>query len=128
MPLGTRLAFFVALSVAAVITLLTLAGTRIARRQIDGDLRETAQVTAVGLADDIELRADPWNADALVPVLRDFMNAGADLRSISVFRAGAGNGRAGRQQLGCRGAAGRASFNVIATGEPAWSERRLTSR
>ena len=59
MPLGTRLAFFVALSVAAVVTVLTLAGARIARQQIDGDLRETAQVTAVGLADDIELRQDP---------------------------------------------------------------------
>ena len=84
--LGTRLAVFVALSVAAVITVLTFAGTRIGMRQLDGDLRETARVTAVAVADEIELRQDPWHAEALVPVLRDFMIAAADLRSISVFR------------------------------------------
>ena len=86
-PLGTRLAVFVALSVATVIIVLTFAGARIAQGQLDGDLRETARVTAVALADDIELRQEPWDTEALVPVLRDFMNAGADLRSISVFRA-----------------------------------------
>jgi signal transduction histidine kinase len=87
MPLGTRLAMFVALTVAAVITVLTVSATRIAKSQLDLDLRETARVTAVALADDIEIRQDPWNADALAPLLRDFMNAGADLRWISVFRA-----------------------------------------
>src|SRR5258707_1343284 len=86
-PLETRLAFFVALSVAAVIIVLTIAGTRFATRQLDGDLRETARVTAVAVADEIELRQDPWVADMLLPVLRDFMDAGADLRAISVFRA-----------------------------------------
>jgi two-component system, NtrC family, sensor kinase len=121
-PLGTRLAFFVALSVAAVVTVLTLAGARIARQQIDGDLRETAQVTAVGLADDIELRQDPWNADALVPVLRDFMNAAADLRSISVLRLE--NGTAVPVVSTSVVAAPPAAVvqQVIATGAPVWTE------
>ena len=122
MPLGTRLAFFVALSVAAVITVLTFAGTRIARRQIEGDLRETAQVTAVALADDIELRQDPWSEDALAPVLRDFMNAAADLRSISVFRV---EQRAAVPVVSTSAVAAPPAAvvqQVIATGEPEWSE------
>ena len=75
------------LSVAAVITLITAVGTLIAERQLDNDLRETAEVTAFAVADDIELRLEPVSADALVPVLRTFINAAPDLRSITVFRA-----------------------------------------
>ncbi len=85
--LGTRLTIYVTLSVAVVITVITFAGTRLAQRQLDNDLRETAEVTAFAVADDIELRPEPVSADALVPVLRSFMNAAPDLRSITVFRA-----------------------------------------
>ena len=92
LALGARLTIYVTLSVAAVITLITVAGTLIAQRQLDNDLRETAEVTAFAVADDIELRQEPVAADALVPVLQSFMNAAPDLRSITVFRAV--NGRA----------------------------------
>ncbi len=85
--LGTRLTISVTLSVAVVITLITFAGARIAERQLDNDLRETAEVTAFAVADDIELRPEPLSADPLVPVLRSFMSAAPDLRSITVFRA-----------------------------------------
>src|SRR5258705_8377620 len=87
LALGARLTIYVTLSVAAVITLITFAGTFIAQRQLDNDLRETAEVTAFAVADDIELRQEPVAADALVPVLQSFMNAAPDLRSITVFRA-----------------------------------------
>jgi signal transduction histidine kinase len=87
LALGTRLTIYVTLSVAVVITVITFAGTRVAQRQLDNDLRETAEVTAFAVADDIELRPEPVSADALVPVLRSFMNAAPDLRSITVFRA-----------------------------------------
>jgi len=87
LALGTRLTIYVTLSVAAVITLITFVGTLIAQRQLDKDLRETAEVTAFAVADDIELRQDPVGGDPLVPVLRSFMNAAPDLRSITVFRA-----------------------------------------
>ena len=86
LALGTRLTIYVTLSVAAVITLIVFAGTLIAQRQLDNDLRETAEVTAFAVADDIELRQDPVAGD-LVPVLQSFMNAAPDLRSITVFRA-----------------------------------------
>src|SRR5215510_5079441 len=87
LAMGTRLAIYVTLTVAAVITFITLVGTIIAERQLDSDLRETAEVTAFAVADDIELRPEPVAADALVPVLRSFMSAAPDLRSITVFRA-----------------------------------------
>jgi len=85
--LGTRLMVSVTLLVAAVITLITYVGTLIAQRQLDNDLRETAEVTAFAVADDVELRQEPIAEDALVPVLRSFMNAAPDLRSITVFSA-----------------------------------------
>jgi signal transduction histidine kinase len=87
LALGTRLTIYVTLSVAAVITVITFVGTLIAQRQLDNDLRETAEVTAFAVADDIELRPEPVASEPLVPVLRSFMNAAPDLRSITVFRA-----------------------------------------
>src|ERR1043166_3090093 len=54
--LGTRLAISVALSVAAVVTLLTVAGLRVAEQLLRNDLVETARLTAVAVADDIEAR------------------------------------------------------------------------
>lgn len=87
LALVSRLTISVTLLVAAVITLITFVGTLIARRQLDNDFRETAEVTAFAVADDIELRQDPVADDALMSVLRSFMNAAPDLRSITVFRA-----------------------------------------
>ena len=87
LTLRTRLIVYVTLAVALVITLITFIGTLIAQRQLDNDLHETAEVTAFAVADDIELRQEPIAPDTLVPVLRSFMNAASDLRSITVFRA-----------------------------------------
>jgi two-component system, NtrC family, sensor kinase len=122
MPLGARLALFVALSVAAVITVLMFSGTQLAKRQIDDDLRETARVTAVALADDIELRQEPWNAEALAPVLRDFIDAGADLRAISVFRAEHGTAVPVISTSVVAAVPSAVVDGVLASGEPAWSE------
>ncbi|HXD17686.1 MAG TPA: ATP-binding protein [Vicinamibacterales bacterium] len=91
LALGTRLTIYVTVSVAAVITLITFVGTLIAQRQLDKDLRETAEVTAFAVADEIALRQEPVAGEPLVPVLRSFMNAAPDLRSITVFRAVGGH-------------------------------------
>jgi signal transduction histidine kinase len=80
-----RLAISVALSVTAVLAVVALAGLRIGERQLDGDLRETARVTAVALADEIELHQEPLTSDTLVPLLGDFMSAAVDLHAIHVF-------------------------------------------
>jgi signal transduction histidine kinase len=90
--LGTRLTMYVTLSVTAVIAIVTFVATLVAERQLDNDLRETAEVTAFAVADDIELRPETVSPDTLVPVLRSFMNAAPDLRSITVFRAVDGRG------------------------------------
>ena len=85
--LGTRLALSVALSVATVISLVAMAGAFVAGQQLEADLRETARVTAVALADEIELRTEPPTRETLLPILRNFMNAAVDLNAISVFTA-----------------------------------------
>lgn len=121
-PLGTRLALFVALSVATVVIVLTIAGTRLAARQLENDLRETARVTAIALADDIELRPEPWAADALMPALRDFLNAAADLRSITVFRAAPGSADLVVGTSIVDTAPPGAVREAIATDEPVWND------
>src|SRR3954471_19645905 len=87
LTLGTRLALSVALSVATVISLVAMAGAFVAGQELEADLRETARVTAVALADEIELRHEPPTREALLPMLRNFMNAAVDLYAISVFDA-----------------------------------------
>ena len=88
LALSTRTIVYGTLAVAVVMTLITFVGTLIAQRQLDNDLHETAEVTAFAVADDIELRQEePIANDTLVPVLRSFMNAASDIRSITVFRA-----------------------------------------
>src|SRR4051812_5993391 len=87
LTLGTRLALSVALSVATVISLVAMAGAFVAGQQLDRDLRETARVTAVALADEIELRGEPANQDTLLPLLRNFVTAAVDLTAISIFDA-----------------------------------------
>jgi two-component system NtrC family sensor kinase len=87
LTLGTRLALSVALSVATVISLVAMAGAFVAGQELESDLRETARITAVALADEIELRTPPPTQESLLPMLRNFMNAAIDLNAISVFDA-----------------------------------------
>ena len=87
LTLGTRLALSVALSVATVISLVAMAGAFVAGQQLEADLRETARITAVALADEIELLPAPPTRDSLLPMLRNFVNAAVDLKAISVFDA-----------------------------------------
>jgi signal transduction histidine kinase len=87
LTLGTRLALSIAISVATVISLVSMAGAFFAGQELEADLRETARVTAQALADEIELRRDPPTRDVLRPMLRNFINTAPDLNAISVFDA-----------------------------------------
>jgi signal transduction histidine kinase len=122
LSLGTRLALSVAGSVAIVILALTVAGLAFAERQLRADLLETARVTAVALADDIEAHGEPVTSDDFLPVLGDFMNAAADLYAISIF--GIDNGTP--ELIVTTSAVAPPSTalvqQVIASGEEAWSE------
>jgi signal transduction histidine kinase len=86
LSLEMRLAVAVALSVAAVIGLLTLVGVRVGERRLEDDLRETARVTAAAVADDLELRPAPASAIGVAAALHEFMSAAPSVRSITVFR------------------------------------------
>lgn len=120
--LGTQFAASIAISVATVIGALTIVGMRLAERQLDADLREAARVTAVALADDIELRPEPIAGAALVPLLRDFMNAAVDLSAISVFAMKDGQAIAlvGTSVVSAPPTA--VVQQAIITRQPAWSE------
>ena len=120
--LRTRLALAVALSVAVVISGLTVAGTRLAERRIEDDLRETAYVTAVAVADDFELRPEQIGGETIASVLHDFMTAAPSLRAISVFRLE--NGEPVLVASTSSDAVGPLDLveRVTRTGEPLWQQ------
>lgn len=91
LALSTRLALSVALAVATVVSLLTWGAIRIAAGQVETNLRETARLTAVAVADNIEVRPGRSRPDAMLPLLRDFLNAAIDLESIAVFQMEGGS-------------------------------------
>ena len=91
LSLETRLALSVALSVAAVIGLLTLLGLRVGERRLEDDLRETARITAAAVADDLELRPAPPSPDGVAAALHEFMSAAPSVRSITVFHKSKGD-------------------------------------
>jgi signal transduction histidine kinase len=80
-----------ALGVAVVIVLLTAVGFGIAERRLEEDLRETARLTAVAVADDLELRAASMESAEVAAVLREFLNAVPSVRDITLFTT-AGDG------------------------------------
>lgn len=117
-----RLAASVALSVATVVTLVMAAGIVIAQNQMDGDLRETAEVTAVAVADDIELRADSVPPDTLIAVLRSFLDAASDLDSITVYRATGNTVRAIVSTATVPTAPESLIRQVLSTGDTGWAD------
>lgn len=83
--LGAQVALSVGTSIALVITGLTFAAMSLAERRLETSLRNVAEVTAAAVADAMELHPKPVAADTLMASLREFVNAEADLRSITVF-------------------------------------------
>ncbi|NOT44688.1 MAG: HAMP domain-containing histidine kinase [Acidobacteria bacterium] len=86
--LETKFVLASAVSVAAVIGLLTAVGLEFAERRLDDDLRQTARVTAIAIADDIQLRQAVFDPRVVGATLHDFLTAAPSLRSISVYREG----------------------------------------
>jgi two-component system, NtrC family, sensor kinase len=71
--------------VAVVIGVLTIAALGIAERRLEQDLRDTARLTALGVADDIELRIEPLGDPALGVALHDFLIAAPQVRDIALY-------------------------------------------
>jgi signal transduction histidine kinase len=74
-----------ALWVAIVIGVLTAAGFRIAENRLEEDLRNTAHLTALAIADDIELRTEPFDDAATQATMREFRDAAPTVRDIALF-------------------------------------------
>ena len=85
--LRVKLVLASALWVALVIGITTAAALGIAERALESDLREAARLTAVAVADDLELRTDSLDSSSLTAMLHEFLSAAPSLRDITVFTA-----------------------------------------
>jgi signal transduction histidine kinase len=88
-----RLAAAGSVLVCLVIGALTVVGLAVAERRLEEDLRQEAGLTAIAVADDLELRSDPIESPATMTMLREFLNAGASVREITLFTAADGSPR-----------------------------------
>src|SRR4029434_11326576 len=89
-----------AVVVCIVIGALTAIGLAFAERGLEDDLREEARITAVAVADDLELRSDPIGSPSSVTTLREFLNAAPAVRDITLYSAEHGSLRAGVASTG----------------------------
>jgi signal transduction histidine kinase len=89
-----RLALAGALVVCIVIGALTAIGLAFAERRLEDDLREEARITALAVADDLELRSDPIGSQSSVTALPEFLNAAPAVRDITLYSAENGSLRA----------------------------------
>jgi two-component system NtrC family sensor kinase len=84
-PLRVRLALFVVLVVALVVSTSTYLELRLFQSSIGSDLVEAAKSTAQSVADDVELRNDPFkDREEVADTLREFMEAMPSIRVLSV--------------------------------------------
>ena len=83
-----------AVVVCIVIGALTAIGLAFAERRLEDDLREEARITAVAVADDLELRSDAIGSASSVTALREFLNAAPAVRDITLYSAEDGSLRA----------------------------------
>jgi len=74
--------------VAVVIGVLAAAGLGIAQRRLEDDLRNTARLTAIAVADDLELQDEAIGPPAVNAILHEFLDAAPLVRDISLFTAG----------------------------------------
>jgi signal transduction histidine kinase len=82
--LRLKLILAAAVWVAIVIGGLTVAALGIAERRLEQDLRETARLTALGVADAIELRPEALGDPAMGLMLHEFLTA-AQVREIALY-------------------------------------------
>ena len=83
-----------AVLVCIVIGALTAVGLAIAERRLEDDLRDEARITALAVADDLELRTDPIGSATSVKTLREFLNATPSVRDITLYATDDGSLRA----------------------------------
>lgn len=82
--LRTRLAILLALAIALVIVLTTYLQSRVFEQTVEREISESARLTALAVADDLELRNGPPNAEELTQTLREFVETAAEFSAITV--------------------------------------------
>lgn len=82
--LRTRLALVLALAIALVIGVTTYVQSRLFERTIETELTEAARLTALAVADDLELRDGPFTPEELRRTLQEFVETVPELGSITV--------------------------------------------
>lgn len=83
--LRTRLALLLALTIAVVIGVTTYVQSLVVERTLEAELRDAARLTALAVADDLELREGPLSAEGMHATLQEFIDAVPELGSISVI-------------------------------------------
>jgi two-component system, NtrC family, sensor kinase len=89
-PLRIRLALSLALAIAAVIGTTTYLQSRLVEDTLEKELLEAARLTALAVADDLELRGVPLAADDLRQHLQEFVDTAPELNAISIVTLDAG--------------------------------------
>jgi signal transduction histidine kinase len=78
------MAVFVAVAVAGVISVTTYFELRQFERALEDELRDAGRLTAMAVADDLELREGPLRPDDLARHLHEFVDATPEIHSVSV--------------------------------------------
>jgi len=84
-PLRIQLALSLAFAIAAVIGTTTYLQSRVVEGTLENELLEAARLTALAVADDLELRGVPVDADELRQHLQEFVDTAPELHSISII-------------------------------------------
>lgn len=86
LTLRARLALLVALAVALIIGVQAVIEINVFERTVEHDLLETARLTALAVADDFELRAEPVDYAGVGRMLHEFTATAPPLRAVSIVR------------------------------------------
>lgn len=86
LSLRMRLALLVALSTATVIGIEAFLEISVFEHAVERDLLETARLTALAVADDYELRAEPVDAAALSRDLHELVVTAPTLRTLTIVQ------------------------------------------
>src|SRR3954468_9475483 len=90
LSLRLRLALLVALSIGAVISIEAFLEIRVFEREVEGDLLETARLTALAMADDYELRTEPIDPGVIATDLHELVLTAPTLRTLSIVHVADG--------------------------------------
>jgi len=85
--LRARVALSAMLATAVIIGITTLIEVRLFEQAVESEVTETGRLTAVAVADDLELREGTMKADDLARHLHEFIDATPELHSAAVVAA-----------------------------------------